>query len=280
MPITWIGASLREPKGRRVNISWDAFAERCKSPKPGLAKDALPRWAPVEFRDDYRCRANVIRCHAVVLDIDDGSPLPSLGVFTIAHATFSATDAHPRWRIICPLSRPVDAEEYERVWRWLAAECEAQGVTPDYAARDPSRCWAVPAVPPSGHYACVVDPYAPSNVVHALQAVPAPEPPPALKPRDDSYDRRVERARMYLERMDPSISGSGGHTALYRAAVAMVRGFQLEPDDALALIVTDYNPRCQPEWTVFDLRHKVRSAVKSGKMPFGALADQSRQVAS
>ena len=276
MPIIWLGRSLREPAGSQVDMPWGEFAARARNPKPGLAKDDLARWAPVEFARAYRCRANVVRVHAVVLDIDDGSPLPDLGCATISHSTFSAAPDAPRWRAIYPLSRPVDADEYERVWRWLAIEAEDQGITPDYAARDAPHCWAVPAVPPSGFYAVDIRPGRRVPVDDALQAIPQPEPPPALISRDDSYDRRAARARMYLARMDPSISGSGGHAALFRAAVALVRGFALEPDDALAMLVTEFNPLCQPEWSLSDLRHKVRSALQRSKMPFGALATKRR----
>lgn len=275
MPIIWTAPSLSEPRGRHVTVSWQAFADRCRAPRSAADKDSLPRWAPVEFRGAYRCRANVLRCHAVVLDVDDGSPLVlTPGLTALAHSTFSSTEGAPRWRIVYPLSRPVDGEEYERVWRWLAQDVEAAGGRPDYAARDASRCWAVPAIPPSGWYQLRTKSGRPASVTDALAAIPAEEPPvaPTLQPRDNSYDRRAERARKYLAAMDPSISGSGGHLALFRAAVAMVRGFALDPDDALALLASEFNPRCQPEWIMSDLRHKVRSALQRGKMAFGELA--------
>lgn len=279
MPRLWLGRSLSEPNGRHVELTWGEFASRCRAPKPGLEKDQLARWAPVEFRKAYRCRANVERCHAVVLDVDDGSPLVvSYGLAVIAHSTFSATDAYPRWRVIYPLSRPVDGEEYDRVWRFLAADVEAAGAAPDYAARDASRCWAVPAVPPSGLYWATIKPGRLVDVEAALQAFPPEEPPvaPVLQSRTDSYDQRAKRAAAYLAKLPPAISGSGGHAALFKASVAMVRGFALEPDDALALLVTDYNPLCQPEWSLYDLRHKVRDALQRSRLPFGFLADKGR----
>lgn len=284
-PSIWTSPSLSAPSGRRVRVSWSAFAERVANPKASATKDSLARWAPVEFRNDYRCLANVIRAHACVIDVDDGSPLESIaraleGLFIIVHSTFSATADNPRWRVIAPLDRCVDAECYERVWRWLASGVESEGVRPDYAARDASRAWAVPALPPSewyvshvldGSFACVAD---------ALIAIPREEALPLSKHRDESYDSRVRRARQYLAKMPGAISGSGGHMATFKAALCLVRGFALEPDDALALLVQDYNPRCAPEWCIADLRHKIRQAMQRSRQPYAYLADRGMKNAS
>ena len=74
----------------------------------------------------------------------------------------------------------------------------------------------------------------------------------------------LERARRYLERMDPSVSGSGGHTAAFKAAVALVQGFDLSEGQALGLLQADFNPRCDPEWSERELLHKVRQADRAG----------------
>jgi hypothetical protein len=289
--IIWTSPTLTQPAGRQIASCWSAFAARVADPRPGTTKEALSRWAPVEFRDPqgrpgygYRCRANVIRAHAVVLDMDDGTPLDTItsafeGLYLIMHSTFSATVQHPRWRIVLPLDRPVNADEYDRMWRWLASAVEAEGGAPDYNGRDVGHAWAVPATPPSGGYvareldgsmACVAD---------GLVAVPAPEPmqmPTRGAAGDEPYERRVTRARAYLERMPGGISGSGGHSTTFKAALAIVRGFALEADDALALMVEIHNPMCQPPWSIPDLRHKVQQALQRARVPFGHLADKRR----
>ena len=261
---------------------WSRFGARVETARPAPSKDALARWAPVEFRRSYRCRANVLRVHAAVLDVDDGTPLVTIlaaldGLYTINHSTFSATAERPRWRVIVPLGRPVDADEYDRVWRWLASALEVEGASPDYGARDASRAWAVPAVPPSGHYVTRVTDGAFASVHDALVAIPEPEPmPEPARDRGDSYDRRVERARKYLAVMPGAVSGSGGHATTFRAALAMVRGFGLEPDDALALLAEVHNPMCQPPWNLVELRHKCRQAYQRARVPFGFLAERGR----
>lgn len=69
----------------------------------------------------------------------------------------------------------------------------------------------------------------------------------------------MERARRYVAQMDPAIEGSGGHTATFKVAVALVKGFDLSPEAALP-IMEEYNARCEPAWCLADLQHKLRSA--------------------
>ena len=71
-----------------------------------------------------------------------------------------------------------------------------------------------------------------------------------------------ERARAYLAGI-PGAIPPGGHDQTYSAAKALVEGFDLSDDDALAVLRSDYNPRCSPPWTESELRHKVESARKN-----------------
>ena len=94
-------------------------------------------------------------------------------------------------------------------------------------------------------------------------------PPPTPVGAADVFDR----ARRYVERMPPALAGSGGSTATFKVAVTLVRGFALPPDDALAILV-DYNARCVPPWSMHELRHKIRQALKA-KLPAGYLRERS-----
>ncbi len=89
-------------------------------------------------------------------------------------------------------------------------------------------------------------------------------------------DSEVEdRALAYLSKMDPAISGSGGHNATYAAATALVHGFCLPPTTALRILLDQFNPRCEPPWTERELRHKVEDAAsKPHTHPFGWLRDK------
>ncbi len=86
------------------------------------------------------------------------------------------------------------------------------------------------------------------------------------------------RALAYLAKLPPAISGQGGHPATYTAATALVHGFGLDPELALALLLQEYNPRCEPPWSEKELRHKVEdAAAKPHNRPHGWLRDQERE---
>jgi hypothetical protein len=70
-----------------------------------------------------------------------------------------------------------------------------------------------------------------------------------------------DRARKYIAKMPPSVSGQGGHNAAFHAACTLVLGFELSPDEALALLA-EWNTTCRPPWNNRELRHKVESAAK------------------
>jgi hypothetical protein len=69
----------------------------------------------------------------------------------------------------------------------------------------------------------------------------------------------LERAALWLAKVPPAISGSGGHNTTYTAAVGLVHGFQLGYGDAMTLLA-EWNLSCQPPWSDKDLAHKLREA--------------------
>ena len=109
------------------------------------------------------------------------------------------------------------------------------------------------------------------------QAAPPVPRPPLQVVRDPAS--AYERARAYVARMAPAVSGSGGHDATFRAALAVVRGFSLSEADAFELLWTEYNPRCDPPWTERELRHKVTSAARDASVTWGYLLEAERPQA-
>ena len=69
----------------------------------------------------------------------------------------------------------------------------------------------------------------------------------------------IERARRYIAKCSPAISGQGGHNATFHVAAVLVHGFALGDADALALL-REWNALCVPPWSEGDLLHKLRSA--------------------
>ncbi|MEL7267178.1 MAG: hypothetical protein AAFP69_20535, partial [Planctomycetota bacterium] len=98
---------------------------------------------------------------------------------------------------------------------------------------------------------------------------------PKLPPVSPTDASDVEtRAIAYLAAMPPAVSGSGGHSQTYAAATALVHGFGIARDRALAILSAEYNPRCSPPWSEKELQHKInQAATKSHDRPFGWLRD-------
>jgi len=82
-----------------------------------------------------------------------------------------------------------------------------------------------------------------------------------------------QRAKSYIAKMPSAISGHGGHNATFAAACVLVRGFALSEEDAYDILVNDFNPRCEPPWVEWELRHKVRNAIDCASTPLGYLLD-------
>jgi replicative DNA helicase len=83
----------------------------------------------------------------------------------------------------------------------------------------------------------------------------------------------LKRASAYIAKMPEAISGSGGHQALWDVALVLTKGFSLSEQDAFDLVNQEYNPRCSPPWSEKEVRHKIESAARKGKVPQGYLLD-------
>lgn len=116
----------------------------------------------------------------------------------------------------------------------------------------------------------------PRWLVELARAVEAPAVAPSRPIAPTSADV-VERARKYLARCEPAISGSGGHTTTFLVAQKLVRGFELDEGTALALLA-EWNTNCKPPWSKRDLARKIKEAARSGSMPVGALRDARRSA--
>jgi hypothetical protein len=53
----------------------------------------------------------------------------------------------------------------------------------------------------------------------------------------------IERARRYIAKCAPAISGQGGHDATFHVAAVLVHGFALPENDALMLL-REWNVTC------------------------------------
>lgn len=70
------------------------------------------------------------------------------------------------------------------------------------------------------------------------------------------------RIKKYLAKCDPAVSGQHGHDTTFKVAIALVWGFALRRDVALAHLRA-YNQKCQPPWSEAELEHKIDSAIRT-----------------
>ncbi|VTR97819.1 Phage/plasmid primase, P4 family, C-terminal domain protein OS=Singulisphaera acidiphila (strain ATCC BAA-1392 / DSM 18658 / VKM B-2454 / MOB10) GN=Sinac_4213 PE=4 SV=1 [Gemmata massiliana] len=106
---------------------------------------------------------------------------------------------------------------------------------------------------------------------------PRPNRPAGGSSGATGVDLITRRVLPWLAKCDPAVSGQGGHGKTLKVARGLVRGFLLDADLALDLLLQHYNPRCAPEWSEGDLRHKVADAEQCAfGLPDGYLLNAQR----
>ena len=80
----------------------------------------------------------------------------------------------------------------------------------------------------------------------------------------------VERARSFLQRIDPAVSGQRGDLLTFRVCCRIVRGFDLSDEQAMR-VLSEWNARCEPPWSEHELSQKVKNARRYGREPQGGL---------
>lgn len=280
---------LRDAQGQRVRCSWPALVERLQTARVVSDKHDAPGLSLATYEGDRRALARVEAVYAVGLDLDDGVDWDELlgrfgGGATFLHTTWSSTPECIRARVFLLLSRPVTADEYRRVYASIVSVCEDAGLVVDRAASDPSRLWFLPSIPPGGAYRYSVGVGGPVDVEAMLAKVPVPAPPAPTVPSAPSANgsgRGADletRAAAYLARCEPAISGQGGHRVTFLIAQRLVRGFSLDEGTAFRLLCS-WNATCQPPWSEWELRRKIRQAAEHGRHAVGDLRDADRRRA-
>jgi hypothetical protein len=146
-------------RGRREKHTWQSFIDTfVRDPEVVRDKRKVAGFSLASFTDNRRALPRVEQVHALILDFDEGDTtirqaahlLPN--VRGVTYTTFRHTSEHPKLRVIFLLSRPVDAEEYSRVWAWVADKITRAKRVLDESTRDASRFWYLPSHPPGSTY--------------------------------------------------------------------------------------------------------------------------------
>jgi predicted P-loop ATPase len=108
---------------------------------------------------------------------------------------------------------------------------------------------------------------------------PSPGAVEIFENREDADELTVSRARKYVAKMRPAISGQNGSGDTFRAALVATRGFGLSKIQALD-VTREYSARCSPPWSENELLHKVEDAYKSTRVPDRFLVDRPEDTAA
>jgi hypothetical protein len=160
--------SLTESHGEQD--SYADWAELCTDLEASIDRIANKSegegWSPAVFTGDVRAKRNAESISCLVLDYDTGTTsledafdfwafeafAPSKKTrFTTAclvHTSYSHTPEHPKFRVVLPFSRAVDAKEFEAIWTHAVDLATKAGHEIDVACKDPSRFWFLPACKP------------------------------------------------------------------------------------------------------------------------------------
>ena len=281
-------ARVKQPAGSRHTVDLEVLFARFATPTITDDKATLPGWAPTAFRDNYRELDRVEASFAIGLDLEknDTNFEATCDAWAnyrgLVHTTYRhRPDAH-RLRVILPTTRPVTAKEYAIVWQWAAKLATAAGQTVDVQAKDPSRLWFVPGVAPGAEYlsrelhGALLDVDAVLRIAQRAAAAAKPQPRARTNHSRSPIASRIERARRYLDKIDPAVEGEGGSRATFVAAMKVVHGFDLPEDVAFDLMWNEYNPRCSPPWTEKDLLRKVAQAAARGRFEAGSIVGARR----
>lgn len=265
--------SLMDTQAIADATTWPSLFERFSRVRPFTGEKKHPGWSAATFEPPHRALANVRLVTALVLDYDnkaaDGGCVADpitiermqaelADYYALIHTSRSHKPDWPRFRVVLPLGRPVSREEYAQLWRGAASRWP--GVDPQ--PKDPSRFWYEPGIEDGGYFEFAVLTGAfldPDELIAAAPPMAAPAPLAKAVPRTGADASMVDRARKYIERMPPAISGSGGHASTFNVARKLVQDFGL--DDSVALeLLREYNQRCVPQWSERELLHKLNEA--------------------
>lgn len=276
--IVTLWSRLFDSKGTEREIDWPELVALLSERTEFLGGDQHPGWSPAWFDPCERGKENVRAVYAACFDFDKGESMATVleRVKPIARGLLHTSRKHreqghgDRFRIVFPLSRPVSWFEFEELWKRLAP---AVGNV-DPAPKDASRFWYMPGTVTGAEW------HAESWDGEDIDAdVWLRKPDPTIRmplPAVTSRAERTnveERARKYIAKMDPAVSGQKGHQSTWDVALVLCRGFSLSEDRAYSLLC-EYNTRCAPPWSERELKHKISGALKAEKVPRGFLLDR------
>jgi len=273
--------------GKPVRVTLAQLHDFLRVGSKANTKDDLGGWCPAQFVGNHRKLEKVLFVHCAVLDIDNSAGkidgiermvppdqvvtidkmLASVGdVDTFIYTSFRNKPEWPKFRVVMPFDRPLNAVEYPKFWQVLSQILKQQGITTDPQAKDASRLWYLSG-PAASHFETQHQAGGPLKVDDYLALyVEPPKPVRVLNNTAPNETNKIERARRYAAKCIPAVSGSGGHKQTWSVCCSVVRGFDLDDHEAL-YVLNEWNNTCDPPWSDRDLLHKINDARTKGTSP-------------
>src|SRR4051812_13435648 len=143
-------SSLTNTTPRARTLDWLDLVEKLSHHVELRDKESGRLWSPAVYRSGgTRGKAGVELITAFVADVDhqDVPPERMAELEYVKTSSYSHAESDPHWRYVLPLTRPVSAAEYPRVWLQVKTHVLPEM---DTQCRDASRGYFEPAVPPGG----------------------------------------------------------------------------------------------------------------------------------
>lgn len=245
---------------------FEHFESCVLAPKLKPYDETLPRIVTATFSENRRCQEGLEECTIFTIDCD--AKLGSVSAeqlkqsFPYRAVVACTKSGVGNWRIFVKLPRRLTSVHefravYEEARPWLP-------ISTDPASSNPAQPWVPPPCQPLvGEYVAFsihreIIPVAIMLQMYA-ERIEREELERANQP--DLEGDMVARAIAYLGKMDPAISGAGGHIATFRAARVLVHGCELDDRTAYRLLDEHYNRvKCFPRWKPRELWHKIKDA--------------------
>lgn len=113
-------STAKATAGQRVNTTWPGMCTTLTAPTEHATKQHMPLWRPAVSAGDSRAAGTgVDQVFAVVGDYDGERVTPAevaerlrnASVMALVHTTASHSPDKPRWRVVAPLTTPIEARE-------------------------------------------------------------------------------------------------------------------------------------------------------------------------
>lgn len=264
-------------------------------------KHAVPLYCPAEYIQEQRLMENVLCVNFGVIDIDNATEeqvddaldylVEEENLKVIIHSTHSQqkgkAEGKEKCRLIIPFSRPVEPEEWNRVWQ--AMNDMVDGIA-DPQCKNPNAIYFFPSCPDNDaakamSYAEVENENGTAlDIDEVLEMMPEEDVVSSFIPKVDAAliskiaaDVRYKMAETFITERFPKLDGTGSRNSTAYRVTQTCGDFGLDIEQAWVL-VSAWNGENEYPLASGELESVVESAYKEGrrKLPIGwRLLDQA-----